>query len=498
MPPPPDSADFSRLLDRWLDDCASAEEAEKLWQLVTEHAECAAEMAAATRFEGLLAETLKARDVEAEARKVLAVTPRTPGAATERLSQTSKPAPGRTPASFRVFALAAAVVVLGVTSALFWPMTPVSTGKTRQAGRPMQIQPPEPLPAASLEKPLSPQPPSLEMKPVAEPGETLISLLDDFWLNDIAIQNLPLSQAMFLLRQKLQETDIRQTLPLARLNISVPAGATARRVTFHAGSIPYLKAVQVVAALAGCEVITGDFDIQLHLIPGIFPQVAEKRTLGDLLLGRVTADGREVSQDAARISALWEDAAALGIQVTEDGLAQASRGQWEALRLLTDARDQISSLSMPAFALYLVPANPSLPTGSLTPDEAQQLQGLLSRQGLKPTTLVLPEIKPPGIVVSQENAPLITATRMGNDTIYSASPSPADAPLMVLRSSGPEASAVGGLVMNAAAVNSTTALQQANFNAAGVSAVILPAQGAMVRGGVLQVTPPATNSTNPP
>ena len=72
-----DSAEFAVLLDRWMDDSATEAEAELLWRCVTECPECAAEFAAVARFDGLLADTVKALDVESEARRVLAVTPRT-------------------------------------------------------------------------------------------------------------------------------------------------------------------------------------------------------------------------------------------------------------------------------------------------------------------------------------------------------------------------------------------------------------------------------------
>ncbi|MEN9861444.1 MAG: hypothetical protein RLZZ515_1926, partial [Cyanobacteriota bacterium] len=63
-----------------------------------------AELAAAARFEGLLADTIKARDVEAEARKVLAVTPRQTGPLS---AATPVKKPG---VSMRAFAWAAVLV----------------------------------------------------------------------------------------------------------------------------------------------------------------------------------------------------------------------------------------------------------------------------------------------------------------------------------------------------------------------------------------------------
>lgn len=64
MKPDPRSAEFITLIDRWLDQTATVEEAACLWQAVAECPQCAAVLAAASRFESLLESTVQERASE--------------------------------------------------------------------------------------------------------------------------------------------------------------------------------------------------------------------------------------------------------------------------------------------------------------------------------------------------------------------------------------------------------------------------------------------------
>jgi len=407
-----DSPEFADLLDRWLDDSATPEQAELFWRCVTECPDCALEFAAAARFEGLLADTIKARNVEAEARKILAVTPRATAPSTARmLVPAAAPRPAER-ASLHGFAIAASLVVAALITAMLWPSAPVTPPEVVNASKtPVKpIAPPvlpemkksAPTPIQMVEAPASP---SGAVDPVEV---TLVERLDRFFINGVVLDNVPLGQALALLQQMLVQTDYLKTLPLDALRVTVPAGATARRVSFQSESIPYLKAVRAVAALAGCDVQVDGMSITLILQPGIFPQVVERRSLADLLAGRFNRDGRALSEDPGRVAALWEDAALLGIAVGEDGLANLSRGQWEALQRMTDSRDQMSLIALPTFALYVVSMETAPQSGVLTPEQTIEFQQTLVQSGAQPIASVTPNLAEP-----QDN--LITATATGNN-----------------------------------------------------------------------------------
>jgi hypothetical protein len=393
---PADSAEFARLLDRWMDATLTDEEAGLLWRCVRECPECAAEFAAAARFEGLLADTIKARDVEAEARKVLAVSPRQTGPLSAALAPASaKKKPG---VSMRAFAWAAVLVATGVIVALLWPEdlqrgVQVGQQKARKPVAPVAVEP-LPPPHSSLQVPLTENVTAgLNAPASAEP--TLVERLDLFFIHGASLDKVPLGQAMAELRQALVEKDSLKTLSVERLRVTVPAGALGRRVTFYSGPISYLKAVRAVAALAGCDVELDDLTIALILQPGIFPQVVEKRVLTDLLAGRMLAGGQPMIEDADRMALLWEDAATLGIPVAADGTAQFSRGQWEALRLVTDMRDQIGLMPMPTFAVYAVPQDAAPPEGVITPEQKQDSLNKIQSLGLQPVLTFTPRLAGP-------------------------------------------------------------------------------------------------------
>jgi hypothetical protein len=392
---PADSAEFARLLDRWLDATLTAEEAELLWRRVRECPECATELAAASRFEGLLADTIKARDVEAEARKVLAVTPRQTGPLSVAAAPAKKPG-----VPMRSFAWAAVLVAAGVVAALLWPEDLQNRGqlaqqKVRKPVAPVQVEPFSPPPVSPRLPPIENMTAESGLNPPAVVEPTLVERLDLFFIRGVSLDQVPLGQAMAELRQALVEKDSLKTLPVEKLRVTVPAGALGRRVTFYSGPISYLKAVRAVAALAGCDVEVDDLTIALILQPGIFPQVVEKRVLTDLLAGRVSPGGVPMIEDADRMGLLWEDAMSLGIPVAADGTAQLSRGQWEALRQLTDMRDQLGLIPMPAFAVYAVPQDTAPPDGVIMPEQKQDSLDKIQSLGLQPVLTFTPTLAGP-------------------------------------------------------------------------------------------------------
>jgi hypothetical protein len=493
MSPPADSAEFARLLDRWLDATLTAEEAELLWRRVRECPECATELAAAARFEGLLADTIKARDVEVEARKVLAVTPRQ----TSPLSVASAPAkkPG---VSMRSFAWAAVLVAAGVITALLWPedlQKGVRLGqqKTRKPVAPLLV---EPLPPPSP----PPQVPPIEnmvagsgLNPPAAVEPTFMERLDRFFIRDVSLDQVPLGQAMAALRQALVEKDSLKTLPVEKLRVTVPAGALGRRVTFYSGPISYLKAVRAVAALAGCDVEVDDLTIALILQPGIFPQVVEKRLLTELLAGRMMAGGGAMVEDADRMALFWEDAASLGIPVAADGTAQLSRGQWEALRLLTDMRDQLGLIPMPAFAVYAVPQDTAPPDGVIMPEQKQDSLDKIQSLGLQPVLTFTPKLAGP-------NNPDPVMLEPDGDRLKLVA---ARGPMPDTPQQTDQAPVVLGSVPLAAGMVTSVAMSSSMSDGNAVRASLMDALGGVsfssnAQSGIQFVVVPVTPSTQPP
>ncbi len=486
-----DSPEFAELAARWLDDTATAEEAELLWSCITECPECAAEFAAVARFDGLLADTVKALDVEIEARKVLAVTPRT------KVISVPRPQPS---VSMRGFAVAAALVVLGLITAMLWPSDPVVVPQVVDSTPRAAVPPVSPLVLPRIEpapEPLANMTTAQGTAPVAE--ATLTERLDSFFLNGVVLDRVPLSQALAILQQQLVQADYLKTLPLNSLRVTVPAGAAARRVTFQSANIPYLKAVRALAALAGCDIQVEATSITLILQQGIFPQIAEKRALGDLLAGRLTPEGTVMVEDADRVADLWEDAALLGLTVKEDGFTHASRGQWEALRQMTDSRDLMGMIPMPTFAIYVVPEDSAPPEGVLTQQQLQQFRQSADKAGFQPVTTLTPNLSEP-----QENA-LIAVTVTGNSV--SVGPQLVSGNTTIARSgSGTLTLSVGSFTYSTASMNLTSSLDlsayslravQINFNS---DAVIQSAVQSLMTAGtnavvivvpVQPTTPPA-------
>lgn len=389
MTPTADSLAFQTVLEHWLEQTATVEEEAQLWQWVSESHECARELAAASRFHGMLAEAIKARDVEEEARRFLTLTPRS--YETTRLQP--RPVVKMQLQWLRPAALAASIALLGVLSVLFWP-TPPQNPVASQPPVPLRSPAPEPSRAATV-RPVSALPTKVVAgQPNPKPSPmTLIEQLDGFFIGPLAIDALPLGQAMTLLRQLLEEKQTEGRVRLASLHVTVPSGAMARRVTFHTQTpLPFVKAVRAIAALAGCDVQAADETIALILHPSIFPLAVEKKKITDLLVGRVGRDGTPLQEDRLRLQALMADAAMLGIIPANDGMAMVSSGQWSALLQLMDSRDYLNSLALPTFAVYNLPANqvPLTGTGILSPEQADDFIDEMARIGRTPDQIMTP------------------------------------------------------------------------------------------------------------
>ncbi len=358
MKPDPRSAEFITLIDRWLDQTATAEEAARLWQAVAECPQCAAALAAASRFESLLAEAVseRASEIKMLAPAVRSIDQKETQAAQRPLRQGTAQSPWGAKTR-RWVGAAAAVLVAGLVSVYFWneagfERPPVIV---HELVGPIQ-QPPLKLPKASNKTVVS-EAPKITESAAQEPKELLTEHLDRFFLTGVSLDNIPLSRAIGILQGQLNEVNRDAALALDQLRVLVPTGASQRRITFHSGPIPFLKAVRAVAALAGCEVEVSEPQITITIQQSIYPELVKKRVLSDMLAGRLNASGSPSISDPDRLAALRADAESLGVKPAIDGSVAITRGQWEALKMLTETRDLLGRLPMPSYAIYAVPGN---------------------------------------------------------------------------------------------------------------------------------------------
>lgn len=383
------SSEFAQLVEAWLADNATLEQVAQLWLCVQQCPECARELAAASRFEELLAETVKVRQVESEARQVISEVKHKTHTRTAIMSQrrTALPAPW--------LVVAALLIIAGIIAALLWPEGHSSEKNLVRVGRTAAVnRGAQPKKQPSSSEPL-PVPLSLEPAvPKAEvvPEVPLTERLEAFFLTQVNLSHVPLSQALAQLQKDLLDLNDPQSLDLTALTIKVPLGANSRPVSFTCGPIPFLKAVRAVAGLAGCDVEVTGSEILLRMQTGIYPHLDENRLLTDLLAGRINPDGTAMVDDARRVEELWQDAVSLGIEIQENGTAAVSRGQWEALRMVSEARDQVALLPTPAFAVYLVPNSGADQTHLLMPHEVAAYTQKVASQRLQPVATLKPAL----------------------------------------------------------------------------------------------------------
>lgn len=381
----PPSHEFTSLLQRWLDQTASAEEQERLWKYVEESPECAREMAAQVRFESLLGQALSTRVDVRQAEAGL-------GQAIRMTRQKTEFRQRRT----ALLKIAALVTLLGSLVWLAWPsgmegirLAQQKTLQKKGPGSQMQM-----VGSASLVE-----------RSRREPDKPLPERLDAFFFSRVDFDQVSLRDAVGRLQGQLLELNHLKSEALEKLRVTLPADAAQRKVTFHSGPIAFLKAVRAVAALAGCEVKVDEQSLALILHREIFPQVPEKRSILALLDGLLDAEGRPAAENPQRVAALLEDAASLGIRGDLNAKdVAATRGQWEALRWLTEAREQWRSWAGPGYQLYYVEDDSEKEDRVIPKSEVDQIQ----RQNLTPVLEIAPGQLTQGVpvpVIPTEGSP---------------------------------------------------------------------------------------------
>jgi hypothetical protein len=362
-----DSEAFEALALEWLGGGSSAEQADQLWQILAEDPDRASQFAELARFESLLADALALK-----ARMVAGV----PTGETSRPSRRPSAAHG---SAWKPIALGLAAA-LAMVSILGWQLEVGEGAAVRQQDllasrnsdrphvpvRPATHRPPPPVPAS---KPASERP----------AAERLNQRLDAFYLTGVALRQEPLDRALGLLQGQLRVLDQRGRM--GDLRVIIPRNAATRRVSLTSGPISFLKAVQVLAALAGCDVATDEHHLSLVLREEIYPQPASQSSLLEVLAGRSSPDGRPAEQDEVTLAALREDAQRLGIELdperSEGWNARLSKGQRTALLHLTEARQALALMPAPAYQLYVAEEAAAGSTAvvdqNLGEDEAKQL-----------------------------------------------------------------------------------------------------------------------------
>lgn len=383
--------EFSDLVFRWLDQTATPEEEARLWKLVEESPECAREMAAVARFESLLAETVDRRnDVKQVAGQI------------KQTADQSREHVARSQSRAQVLRVAAVVLLAGSLIWLVWPQSTVSPPmiaeqkvQTRSA-----VVPHLDLPAKA--------------RPFGEVGrevdKPLPERLDAFFLPRVDLHQMALRDALGVLQGQLLELNHLKSEALEKLRVTLPADAAMRKITFHSGPISFLKAVRAVAALGGCDVKIDEQSLALILHREIFPQLPEKRQVLALLDGRTGTDGKPAAEDPQRVASLMADASSLGIAgdlKTED--VPVTRGQWEALRLMTEAREQWRSFATPGFQLYFVEDSAEKKDRVLSESEVDQIRA----QNVPPALEIAPGQMVQSFPAGPDGVPALQVTPVG-------------------------------------------------------------------------------------
>lgn len=495
MPLEPHSPEFGRLVLRWLDETATADEAERLWRAIAESPECAREFAAASRFESLLDSTVKHRG---EAARYAAV--EFPLAASRESLRKNPSKPPLGLAYRAVLRFAAAIAALGLVTWMLWPLSsentvanqhPVTKKQRSQLVSPLMGKTQRSVPEVAVHSV-----PQAQEKAIPLPAR-----LDTFFLTEVHFDQVPLNQALGLLQGQLRELNYRKTAILDQLRVTVPADAASRPITFHSGPISFLKAAQAIAALAGCDMTVDEPTLALILHREIYPQMPHKRDLREVLASRLNSDGTSALEDPVRIQELLTDAAKLGVTVDlqkpEESLIglPMTRGQWSALQTLTDARDQLRQMPAPTFQLFYADDNPASSNRVIPQEEVAEMQkNPPNTGGITPQFVQIP-------LIASNNPPLhspLSTRPLGEDFEFivrgtgTSADSPADSSTRLILSAGQGlslgfATAVNGTVGTLTFMYDATKSGSTSYiNISSNTIILLPV-----------VTPPSTSQPPP-
>lgn len=351
MKTPLDMREFARLNQLWLEGRATAEEAALHWQMVAGHAVCARELASAARFEALLEKKLSEAGEETKAAGVLATV-------TVRCEEEKRVTDWR--GVVRPMARLAAMVAVG--GMLWWvlgrdgwenaPKREVAVSRERV---------PEVRPEVML--PVEREAEAEVVSGVVAAGasewtvDSLRTWLNGYFLRGVDLKQVPLKEALGRLQADMMAVNFMGADVVDRLRVTVSADAAGRRVSLKSGTISFLKAIQTLAAQAGCEVEVGDMLLAVESKAQSFPQPTARHDLREVLAGRFDANGVAEADRPDLMAKVWADAVEQGF-VAEDavgtGPVRLTQGQVETLRGLAEARGQVEQLPAQQYQLRLV------------------------------------------------------------------------------------------------------------------------------------------------
>jgi len=378
----PDINEFGQLLQRWLDQLATAEEAARLWQMVGQYPGCAREMAAAARFESLLEQGCIDQSLQATAAGCLATLEQGATSPTMRWRTVPK----------QWVAAAAVLLVAGLI--WFW-----SGGVASPPQAEVVVALPEPhvrVPASATR----PFPATVHRRAVAKSPESaqltadeLETWLDRYFLAGVSLHDVPLREALGRLQAEMLRVNFFGADIDSRLRVTVSAEASGRRVTLESGPISFLKAVQAVAAQAGCDVEIKDRLLAVTVRRQNFPQLAKTQDLRKVLEGLPERNGLAVVDLPAEVEAVRQDAVNLGLLSAEggyDGFARMTPGQLETLRRLAEARAQMAAMPPQNYQIGIVPQGTYGEDRVLAPEEVPQIRAAQSLVATDPVVSAQP------------------------------------------------------------------------------------------------------------
>lgn len=383
-----DPQDFSRLLQRWQDGLCTVDEVDRFWQSVANNAACRREFAAASRFEGLLESAMKERAREKEVAGFWV-------GVVEQTAQRPKQPVWQKSTVKRALGIAAVLAAGG----LFWWLANFETG-SHSAQSAVAVKTPRELPARApapsnprqrsqvLPRPIPPTLATTEWDAAA-----LNEWLSGYYLSGCEVQDLPLREALMSLHVQMMHVNFFGTDIQSRLRLVVTPEAGKRRVTLKTGPISFLKAVETLAALAGCQVELGDRLLTVRAIAQPYPQKPLPHTWSDVLAGKVDAEGNPEAGQPEKIALVQADAIEQGIVPPEpsaDGRAWLTAAQVEALRRLAEARAQLAMQPQQKFQVRLAPKDSAQQERILTVEEVQQLQAQPAPPGTQTVVTVQP------------------------------------------------------------------------------------------------------------
>ncbi len=317
---------------------------------------------------------------------------------------------------------------------VLWPDEPVANKPKTVAVSPAPVAPvasvefvePKPEPSAKEEPmPLNPElaqeqkvhdQPEFKEVPVTEQ-------LKDYYINQVELNQVQLGRAVSLLRQKLQDTDEKHALSLQRLVISTPTQALGRRVTLFANSISYLQAVENVATQAGCAVEITKNRITLQLLPGPFPQVAQRRSAKEIFAGQVGEDGKPLHENQNALAILMESLGKMGLSVDENADVSLTPQQLAALQKLNQQRLQGTETQLPPYLIYILPRFYLSLNYSMDVTQILQVITFLQRGGF------VPFLRIPASYDFSQGAQIVEIYRSGHHvllTVYDRLPVPSE------------------------------------------------------------------------